>query len=451
MKKNYIHELSKQFSSKEVSPVEFALETIDKLKRDSLNAIIAFDEEAILGDAKAAEKRYHSGNPLSPLDGIPVGVKDNINTKGMQTTYGCEAYRNNIPEVDAHVIKSLKAAGAITSIKTNLAQFALGHTGENSLNGVVKNPHNPEHIAGGSSSGSCAAVAAGMLPAAIGTDSGGSVRGPCSLCGLVGMKPTFSIVSNSGIMPNSEIMDSVGSISNDVVDNALLLKGIVSYNERDWHSSIAPDTGYSSRIGESLANSKIVIISNCFEEGADPTIAKGCLDIIEALKNDGVTFINKRLPDLSVFQNAHQICMLAFAHSVHIKDVEDHSEFIDPQILKRLQQGDVSSAIYVEYERKKHELVDLLLNIFEDADCLIYPTTSRTASKIFDNDISPADAAERMRRSYTWISSFSGFPDLTIPAGKSENGLPYGVSLVGRPYSEANLYRIGARIMEMNA
>lgn len=196
-----VQQLSAAFSAGDISPVEYAKKTIANLENDAFNCINAFDAQRILKRAEESEGRYLKKEPLSPLDGIPVGVKDIIDTKGLETTYGSRAYLGHVPEESAFVISALEAAGAITDIKTNTCEFALGATGEDSLNGAVENPARPGYYSGGSSSGSAAAVRAGYLPAAIGTDSGGSIRTPSSLCGLVGMKTTYSLISTEGSCP----------------------------------------------------------------------------------------------------------------------------------------------------------------------------------------------------------------------------------------------------------
>ncbi len=453
MKKLSLIELSEKFKSKELSPVEYSKDIIQLLKEDTYNAIISFDENSILTRSKEAEHRYIHGTPLSQIDGIPIGIKDIIDTKNLYTTYGCDAYRKHMPQKDAYIVETLKKTGAITDIKTNTCQFALGPTGEYCLDGAVRNPHNPQCYSGGSSAGSAAAVAAGLLPAAIGTDSGGSIRMPSSLCGLVGMKPTYSIISNAGIMPVSDSVDTVGVLTNSVKDNALLLEMLISYNNKDWRQSYPPYIHYSYRIGESIKGSKIGIIAEFFNGCIDSEVAKGCMKAVDELQSLGVTIYEKKLPDLRELREAHQLSMLAFAHSIHVKDIENYSEYIYPQVMARLQRGNISSTQYVQLERKKKELINILFDALDETECLVYPTTPLTAYKIGEgeNKITVGGVETTPYASTgatTWIGSFSGMPCLSIPAGKTKKGLPYGLTLMGRPHDEANLYRIADQLLK---
>lgn len=255
-----VSKVSELFRQKKLSPVEYTKFILKEINDNrDLNAIVSVDEELALQNAKESEERYMKDNILSQIDGVVLGIKDIINTKDVITTYGCEAYSNYFPDEDAFVVKKLKYAGVDTSIKCNTSQFALGPTGEVSYKGAVKNARNPLYTTGGSSSGSASAVAAHILPGALGSDSGGSVRVPSSICGTVGIKPTFSLVSNEGVMPVSETVDCVGSITRTVEDGARILQVIAGNNPADWRS--APDVPYDylSRLNESVKGDKAVV------------------------------------------------------------------------------------------------------------------------------------------------------------------------------------------------
>ncbi len=454
MKQSSIRELTKQYASKRLSPVEYTKETIKMLANDDLNAILAYDEDALLSEAKKSEQRYRESSPLSPVDGVPIGIKDVIDTKGLTTTYGCEGYRDNIPQEDAFVVKLLKNAGALTSIKTNTSQFALSPTGETSLHGAVKNPHDKSRFTGGSSSGSAAAVASGMLIVALGTDTGGSIRMPSALCGVVGIKPTYSLTSISGIMPVSESMDHVGVLSNSMEDSATVLQTLVSYNEKDWRQSYPPNKNYLKRISESIDSTNMVVLSDLFEGCIDPEVSDCCMKAVASLlgKNK-VNIIEKKMGDISAFRTAFKLYMATFSLSVHQVDIEKHPQTIHPQVRSRIDAGTISGVEYVNYERKRHALLSIMLDAMGDAECLIYPSTAVTAMKIGDgekpiklNGIETSGFASS--GALTWINNFTGLPCISVPVGKSKEGLPIGLMITGRPYDEDNLYRIGEKIMQ---
>jgi aspartyl-tRNA(Asn)/glutamyl-tRNA(Gln) amidotransferase subunit A len=454
MKRLSILELTKKYASKELSPVEYAKETIKMLEKDNLNAILAFDENALISDAQKSEQRYRDGSPLSLVDGVPIGIKDVIDTKGLITTYGCEAYRQHIPQEDAYVVKTLKKAGALTSIKTNTSQFAMGPTGETSLHGGVRTPHASSCFTGGSSSGSAAAVAAGMLVAALGTDTGGSVRIPAAICGVVGMKPTYSLLSIAGIMPLNESLDTVGVLSNSNIDNAAVLQVLVSFNNKDWRQSFPPNKNYLKGIGENIDSMNIGVLSDLFEGCIDPQISDCCMKAVARLRSENkVNVREKSLPDISAFRNAHKFCLSTFGRSVHLADIEKHPECIHPQVRSRLDLGTISGVEYVNFERKKNELISIMIDAMSDVECLVYPTTAITAQKIGDgeksvklNGIETSGFAST--GALTWIGNFTGLPCVSIPVGKNKEGLPIGLMLMARPYEENTLYRIAEKIMQ---
>lgn len=448
-----ITQLSKQFAAKERSPVEYAQQTIRRLREDAFNAIVAFNEAEVLAAAKASEQRYCTGKQRSPVDGVPIGIKDIVDTSGLRTSYGCDVYLSHVPLADAYIVRQLKAAGAITAIKTNTSQFALGPTGEYCLRGAVRNPHDFSRYAGGSSSGSAAAVAAGIVPASIGTDSGGSIRIPSSLCGIVGMKPTYALISNAGILPISDATDTVGPMTNSIADSALLLQILAAQNSRDWRQSRPPAVRYAGRIGESIRGVKIAALKDFFHGCIDPEISAGCARAVTALRQIGGAVAEQALPDLCGLREAQQLCMLAFARSVHAADIEKHSASIYPQVLARLHKGDISASLYIESERKKTKLLAILFEALRDVECLVYPTTPLPAQKIGDGEkpllLNGVETTAYASTGATaWIGSFSGLPCLDIPVGKTRAGLPYGLSLLGHLHSEANLYRIGEALLQ---
>ena len=449
-----MYEIAEKYRSRELSPVEYTKYVIREIKnRWDLNTVVTLDEELALLQAKESEKRYGDQTPRSSIDGIPIGIKDIIDTKDLITTYGCKAYQQNYPKEDAFVVQKLKEAGAGVFIKCNTSQFDLGPTGEVSFGGPVKNGRNPEYTTGGSSSGSASAVAAHLLPGTLGSDSGGSIRVPSSICGVVGIKPTFSLVSNQGVMPVSETVDCVGPITRCVEDGTMILQAIAGYNIADWRSSKTPYVDFASRIKEGVKGAKAVVIRNLFDGAIMPEVVKGCQDAIEVLRSLGVEVIERDMPDVQDLRHAHQINMLAMAHAYHRKDVKEHRKDIYDEVYKRLESGNISSDLCLEYEMQKNTMRKILLDLMEGADCLLYPTTPLTACKIGESrkihTLNGIDTcAFEANGSLTWASSFACTPCISIPAAFTEEGLPVGLSIMGRPFDEPNLIRIAKNLVD---
>lgn len=438
----------------ELSPVEYAENVIRQVRAKwDLNAVVTLDEELARRNAREAEKRYMSGMPMSPLDGIPIAVKDIIDTKDLVTTYGCTAYKDHRPESDAFVIRMLKSAGVNVSIKCNTSQFALGPTGEVSFGGPVKNARNPAYTTGGSSSGSASAVAGRLVPGAIGTDSGGSIRVPSSICGTVGIKPTFSLVSNQGVMPVSETVDCIGPLTRTVEDGAMILQAIAGYNIHDWRSAPVSRTDYSSRLSEGVKGAKAVLVTNLFEGAVMPEVAKAGLHAAGLLKDLGVEVREARMPDVAELRKAHQISMLAMAYSYHRDDIAAHRDMIYDEVYERLISGNIPADVCLEYEMRKNEMRGILLELLGDADCLLYPTTPLTACRMGEgrnlitlNGVETCSYAAN--GALTWASSYACTPCISMPVAFNGEGLPIGLSIMGRPFDEPNMLRIARNLQD---
>ena len=440
------------YRENKTTPVSYIEETLKRIEaRRTLNAFVTVMKEEALEAAKASERRYREGCTLSPIDGVPIAVKDVINTKGTVTTNGCEAYDHFVPEKDAFVVDTLRKAGAIIVGKANTCQFAMGPIGDVCYRGPVRNPHDEACFSGGSSSGAASAVGAGIVPGAIGTDTGGSIRIPSSLCGCVGMKPTCNLVSTEGVMPLSTSIDVVGPITRTVYDNAVLLGIMARYNIEDWQSSLRPVQDYTSRIGESLRTAGLAIDYRTLEGDIDPDVRSRLLQAIHILKDLGCTEKETAFPeDFDQFRAAHQRVLVAGGHQQHIQDVANNKDMIYEQVLMRLMQGEMSSDEYIGCERRKNDLRRVLLRMLGDCDVLVVPSTPFPAGRIQDKGKLFLDGKElnglTTYPKFTWVASFSGFPAISIPVGKTSCGLPIGLSLIARPYDEANLYRFGAAL-----
>lgn len=452
MKSMTVSELSSAFAEKKLSPAEYADYVLKQIDENELNCITAINKEAVIKSAKKSEERYMNGTPLSKIDGIPCGIKDIIDTKDLQTAFGCEAYTNRIPEEDAFVVKKLREAGAVVDIKTNTSQFAMGPTGELGYKGAVLNPNNTDYCAGGSSAGSGAAVAAQILPAAIGTDSGGSIRIPSSVDGIVGMKPTNNLVSCRGVLPVAEAVDCLGPMTKIVTDNAMILNAIAGYNPHDWRSSRNLQEDYTRNIGMSLKGITAVVPDNLFTDTVDEDIRINCYNAVKAFEDAGGKVIRKDFPDVSTYRTAHQLNMMASSAAVHKYDVEHNSKYLYEQVLRRLASGNISSDEAISYELMKHKMADLVHDYMGSADCIIHPTTPVTAAKngggedIFFIDGKETSSFASLGR-YTWMANYICFPALSIPCGICHDNLPCGITIMSRPYEEAFIYGIGNNIL----
>lgn len=448
-----IKELNEAFRAKKISPVEYARDMINGLRTDPYNAITAYDEESILKAAVESEERYQKGRALGELDGIPVGIKDMIDTADIQTTYGCRAYLGNKPQRDAFIVSALKKAGAITGIKTNTSQFALGPTGEFCLNGAVHNPVNPEYYTGGSSAGSAAAVKAGLVPCAVGTDTGGSIRTPASFTGVVGMKTTYSLISNQGIQACSDAFDVVGPLTTTVEDNAVLLNALAAYNNRDWRQSYPPGINYLSELQKEKRTYKVAIADNYFDGTVCEDVANVCKSVTASFKESGLETEHVVFPEWTEYKAAHQKQMLCYTHYVHDYDISYHSDAIYPQVMRRLHAGVLTSDEYVKCDDKRRHVAGMVLDLLGNADCFCYPTSPVTAGKIGEGEARFLLNGKEVSRyelsgAYAWIGNYTGLPSISIPVGVSHEGLPIGLALMGRYHSEAVLYAIAEKIMK---
>lgn len=443
-----IAELSALFQKKALSPVEYTAFVLEQAQRyQELNLFITMMAEQAMEQARAAENRYLKGEPKSPLDGIPLAIKDMIGVQGVPTTQGCSFYKDDIAPEDAFVIKVLREMGVVFPGKANTSQFALGPMGDVSHIGPCRNPHDPKRVTGGSSSGSAASVAALAVPGALGTDTGGSIRMPAALCGVVGMKPTFSLVSNAGVKPLSHVLDTIGPLTRNVRDNALLLNAIAKHNPLDWRNADRAPEDYLVGLGKGLSGKTILTYESWNQEDVQPEVAQAMKDGLDILKQAGANVIPVTPPDLSEIRKAHQLVMCAGGHAAHQQDVLRNNGDVFDQVMQRLLSGDTTSDHYITCLEERPHLIRLLLDLFGAADAFLLPSTPITANRILDQEVTfsgksyvPITTHPR----FTWIANFSGFPAISLPAGKDQLGLPIGLSLIGKPFQEATLYQLSA-------
>jgi aspartyl-tRNA(Asn)/glutamyl-tRNA(Gln) amidotransferase subunit A len=371
------------------------------------------------------------------LRGIPIAVKDLFNTAGIRTTIGSKFFADNIPDEDAFVIEKIKQAGALINGKTNTHEIALGITGNNPHFGTARNPWNTEHIPGGSSSGSAIAVATGMALGALGTDTGGSIRIPASLCGIVGFKPTRGRVSTRGVFPLSWNLDHVGPLNSCVRDAALMLQIISAYDAID-PSSIKMLTGdYLGHLVDDMEGRKIAIGSGEFIETSDPEVLNAVRETVQVFEAMGCKIQKVNVDWMKDAALANRTMTQVDGAAVHRDRLKEHPEMFGDDILRRLQDGaKTTSTEYSLARRTQAEVQKRCELFFESADFLIIPTTPIAAPTIAGNDA--VEQAGRLTR-FTAPFNLAGLPAISIPCGFTKDGLPIGLQIVSKAWADAKV------------
>ncbi|WP_153723324.1 amidase [Sporosarcina cascadiensis] len=437
-----------QIKRGEISSVELVEVSLDKISEID-PACNAFITVAAKGARKAAikmDKEADKGNFKGQLHGIPIAVKDMINTREIRTTMGSQVYENHYPGMNAEVVNKLENAGAVIIGKTNTHEFAYGPTGDRSFFGACHNPYNRQKISGGSSSGSGAAVGAGMVAGAIGTDTGGSVRIPASACGVVGMKPTFGLVSKAGAFPLAYTLDHIGPMTNTIRDNALLLNIIAGYDVHDPHSVLREVQDYSGRIGRDVSGLKIGIPDWYFErieEEVKETV-ESCVKLYEQM---GVQVKRVHMPVLRDIANAQIVTIQAEATAVHQETLRKHKEELDEEVYDRLiASQSIKGYEYVQAQINRRFLIDEYNLVFKEVDALLTPTLPILPTDIGQREVQIGEETESVRSALLRLTSptnYTGNPSLSLPYGLSKGGLPIGVQLIGKHWSEGLLYQLG--------
>ncbi|MDI3335641.1 amidase [Defluviimonas aestuarii] len=406
-----------------------------------LNAFVAIDEEIVIAQAKAATQRRKTGKPLSPIDGVPIAVKDNYLTKDYSTTACSNALPLEPKGMDATIVANLRAAGAVIFGKTNMHEWAFGATNSTSSIGATRNPHNQEHITGGSSGGSAAAVAAGIVGAALGSDTGGSVRIPSSACGVYGFKPTYGRASRHGVLPLSWSLDAPGPIAAGLDDIALLLPYFLGADKRDASTTLAkpfsPETA-----PEKL---RVFHLTGAGLERADEVNRVVC----SALSAPDVTVADASLPDMCSYFAAWETILHVEASSFHealLSRTDSGFSSVTRAHLEAGKQLTAQEALHAQKLRARFS--DLLLNGLGDWDALALPTLPVVAprhgedrQKFGGRNVTTQDSMTW----FCWLGNLAGLPCISLPTGVSKNGLPIGMMLMGRPGKDEVLLDIARR------
>ena len=443
-------ELARQVAARRVSPVEVVQAHLDRIGKldGALRAFLTVTGDQALEAARAAEQAVMAGRPLGPLHGVPIALKDLYCTKGVRTTGGSKILGDWIPEEDATVVTRLAAAGAISLGKLNMHEFAYGPEGLNVHYGTPRNPWDAatHRICGGSSSGSGAAVAAGLCAGALGSDTGGSIRIPSSLCGLSGLKPTYGRVSRAGALPLSWSLDHVGPMCRSAADCALVLGAMAGYDPRDPTSSVLPVPDYAAALTGDVKGLRIGVLRRFFLESADEEVARAVEAAVAALQGLGATAAEAALPLMAHAADASTAVLAPEAYAYHERWLQTRPQDYGPDVRERLRVGAfISGADYLQGARVRGLIRDEVDQVLAGLDVLICPSTPIAATAVDQGEVVIRGERQSVRQSlirYTRPFNLSGHPAVSVPCGLTTSGLPIGLQIVGRPFDEATVLRV---------
>jgi aspartyl-tRNA(Asn)/glutamyl-tRNA(Gln) amidotransferase subunit A len=460
-----IAELAKDLQAKKISSVELTQDFLARIQRfdKELNSFITVTAEHALADARAADARLAKGD-ANPMTGIPLAQKDIFCTLGVKTSCGSKMLDNFISPYDATVIQNFKAANTVLLGKTNMDEFAMGSSNETSFYGAVKNPWNLETVPGGSSGGSAAAVAAYLAPGATGTDTGGSIRQPASLCGLTGIKPTYGRVSRYGMIAYASSLDQGGTLTKTAEDSAMMLNLMAGFDERDSTSMDLPVPDYTATLNDSIKGLRIGLPKEYFAAGLDKDVEKVIQTAIKEYEKLGATIHEISLPNSPLSIPAYYVIAPAecssnlarfdgvrYGHRCKDpKDLEDlykrsRSEGFGSEVTRRIMIGTyaLSAGYYDAYYLKAQKIRGLIrqdfVTAFENVDVIMGPTSPTTAFKLGEKSDDPVSMY--LSDMYTIAINLAGLPGMSVPAG-FVNDLPVGLQLVGNFFAEARLLNI---------
>lgn len=460
-------ELGRRIKTGEVTAVDAAREALAQIreKEDSIHSFVTvMEEEQILSDAARVQKQIEEGMISGPLAGVPAALKDNLCTEGILTTCSSRMLDGFKPTYTAEAVKNLEQAGVVVIGKTNMDEFAMGSTTETSAYGVTRNPHNTEHVPGGSSGGSCAAVAAGECSFALGSDTGGSIRQPSSFCGVTGMKPTYGTVSRYGLIAYGSSLDQIGPIGRDVTDCATILEVISSYDKKDSTSIRREDTDFTSALVDDVKGMRIGIPKDYFGDGLDSEVAEAVLTAAKELEKRGAVLEEFDLSLVEYAIPAYYVIACAEASSnlsrfdgvkygyrtegyegLHDMYKKTRSEGFGTEVKRRIMLGSfvLSSGYYDAYYLKALRTKALIKKAFDRAfatyDVILSPTAPTTAPRIGESLSDPIQMY--LGDIYTISVNLAGLPGITVPCGADRAGLPIGLQLIGDCFREKNIIR----------
>ncbi len=429
--------------TRKLSPVEYAKALIDRIERydRSLNTFLRFTPELAMQDARNAEAEIMRGNWRGTFHGVPYGVKDIVDYAGLPTTAHSKILADNVASADATVVQKLRAAGGVFMGKLSTHEFAIGGPSFDLPWPPARNPWNRDHFCGGSSSGSGAATAAGFLPAAIGTDTGGSVRNPASMCGVVGMKATYGVVSRRGVIPLSYSLDHVGPLTRTVRDNALMLDVIAGHDAFDPGSANRAAGGYTAALAHGVKGLRIGVIRHFYTHDmqADAEMAAGIETAVQRLAELGAEMREITIAPLAEYAACNRTILTGEAFAIHENWMRERPQDYGALARERLMAGAfVRAADYVNATRLRRKLADAFHALFTDIDVALTASSMDPACRIDDRQAIDHTYSRQARAPF----NVTGNPALAVPIGFSKSGLPLSMQIVGSAYGEALVYRV---------
>ena len=461
-------ELGKKIKAGEITSPQATEAVIKQIKavEEQVHSYVTLDEEGAMKRAKEVQAQIEAGTLTGPLAGVPAAIKDNMCTKDMRTTCSSKILENFVPTYTAEAVLNLEKAGAVILGKTNMDEFAMGSTTETSAYGVTRNPWNTEHVPGGSSGGSCAAVAANECFYALGSDTGGSIRQPSSFCGVTGIKPTYGTVSRYGLIAYGSSLDQIGPVAKDVSDCAAILEALSSHDLKDSTSMARTDCDFTSALKDDVKGMKIGIPSSYFGEGLDEEVKAAILKAADILKEKGAiveTFdlglVDYAIPAYYVIASAEASSNLSrfdgVKYGYRTKEYEGlhnmykktRSEGFGPEVKRRIMLGSfvLSSGYYDAYYLKALRTKALIKKEFDKAfakyDLILAPASPDTAPKLGASLSDPLKMY--LGDIYTISVNLAGLPGMTVPCGLDSKGLPIGMQLIGDCFKEKDIIRAG--------
>lgn len=436
-----VRELGTQLRTGQKSSVQLVTEAITKAKeQEYLRAFITITQTEALAEAAERDQELKSGRDRGPLHGIPIALKDLFYTKGVRTTGGSRIFENFVPDFDAVVVSNLRAAGAVSIGKTNLHELAFGITSRNPHFGPVLNPLDRSVLAGGSSGGSAAAIASGIIPVALGTDTGGSIRIPASFCGVVGLKPTYGLVSRKGVLPLAFSLDHVGPLGSNVEDCALALNAMVD-GKGGFNLPALPD----------LRRLRVGLPRNFFFEQIDEPVSTCVSAAIASMQSAGAEIIDVQVPDMAEVNLASRIVQLAEFASLHINQKDENPFGVD--VWPLLEQGrTIAGHEYVNAQRLRTIFRSEMDALWQKVEVLVTPTTPIVAPEVGRDNTFINGVKENVRMASTRLVrgiNYLGEPALSMPCGVTLSGLPVGLQLIGAPFTEPKLLQIAKTLEGM--
>ena len=439
--------LSRAVRTREVSPVEVTEALLARIEGDETNTFITVTVERAMEDAKRAEAEISAGGYRGPLHGVPVAIKDLVFTKGVRTTMASAFFEDHVPDHDAAVTLKLREAGTVLLGKTNTHEFAYGPTGDRSFFGPTRNPHDPARISGGSSGGSGTAVATGLCYGAIGSDTGGSIRIPAALCGVVGMKPTFGRVGKSGVFPLAPTLDHVGPLTRTVEDNALLLSILAGHDPDDLLSVDRPTEDFARDLDRGVRGTVVGVPTSFFFEHVEGEVGARVREAIEVFRDLGADVREVEVPNAWETLHAQRLTLAAEAYAIHEERLKSDPDRFDDQGLERLLRGEELRAYrYANAQQRKLRSRREFEEVLGEVDVILAPSVPIPATEIGQRQIYIDGHDEAVYSALTRLTgptNMNGLPSLSVPCGMTASGLPVGLQLIGRPFDEAMLYRFG--------